>query len=44
MSDSEITNLMREIRESEGRKCQIYDDLVEGLSYEELREIRSILR
>jgi hypothetical protein len=28
----------------QGRKCQIYDDLVEGLRHEELRKIRSILR
>jgi hypothetical protein len=42
MSDQEIKKLLKEIRSAP--RCQIYDDLVEDLSAEELKELKGILR
>lgn len=42
MSDQEIKKLLKEIRSVP--RCQIYDDLVDDLSEEELKDLREVLR
>jgi len=42
MSDQEIKKLLKEIRSIP--RCQIYDDLVDDLSEDDLKELRSVLR
>lgn len=42
MSDQEIKKLLKEIRAIP--RCQIYDDLVDDLSEDELKELKGIFR